>query len=133
MSVIESLSNLMFLLHHRLFEMEPRAAGVFQFSPGEKITEDPVFKRQARVVVDMIDCAVNFLGPDMDSLTEDLLDLGKRHLRYGVHPDFLPVMAKAIVHTLKTMLGTRFADDDMKAWESILQFMVAQMKIGMAS
>jgi hemoglobin-like flavoprotein len=48
--------------------------------------------------------AVGFLGPDMEPLEADLKVLGVRHIKYGVAPEFLPVMGKALLFTLCKIL-----------------------------
>ena len=97
----------------------------------DTLRNDPRFKMHARNVVDMIDCAVSFLGPELDTLSGTLIDLGKRHLRYGVHPSYLPVMNLAVCFALHEMLGAAFTQRDRKSWEGILEFMVTQMMMGM--
>ena len=82
-------------------------------------------------MVNMIDCAVGFLGPDMDPLREDLEALGKRHMKYNVQPKDLPTMEKAVVFALEEMMGPKFTREDRRAWEIVFQFMVKAMITGM--
>ena len=82
-------------------------------------------------MVDMIDCAVAFLGPDLDLLAEHMKDLGQRHVAYGVKPDYFAHMGKAVIFTLAEMLGTRFSLDNVNEWTVIFQFMTSKMIIGM--
>lgn len=82
-------------------------------------------------MVNMIDCAVGFLGPDMDPLREDLEALGKRHMKYHVQPKDLPTMEKAVVFALEEMMGPKFTRNDRRAWEIVFQFMVKAMITGM--
>ena len=83
-------------------------------------------------MVDMIDCAVSFLGPDLGPLVEQLNDLGTRHIAYGVKPEFLPVMGQACIYTLQQVLGsTEFSFEDTKDWISVFAMMVTHMQAGM--
>lgn len=104
---------------------------MFGFSPTEDIRKNPKFDVHARQMVDMIDMAVGFLGPDLDPLTEDLIDLGKRHIGYGVESEYLPVMERAVVYTLEELLGNGFTRDDRNAWGVIFHFMITHMVAGM--
>lgn len=51
------------LIFCRLFELEPKARNMFGYSPTEDIRANPKFAIHAQSMVDMIDCAVGFLGP----------------------------------------------------------------------
>ena len=114
----------------RLFELDPRAKTIYEFpldADMDTIRKDPRFKVHARNIVDMFDCAVSLLGPELDSLSGALKDLGRRHLRYGVHPSYLPVMSQAVCFALDNMLKSKFTRSDRLAWEGIMQFMVTEM------
>lgn len=82
-------------------------------------------------MVDMIDCAVGLLGPDLDPLKEDLLDLGKRHISYGVSSDYFPVMEKAVMYMLEELLDDMLTKKDRQAWQVIFHFMISNMMKGM--
>ena len=40
----------------------------------------------AKYFIQMIDKALGMLGPDIELLTEILMDLGQKHVRFGVKP-----------------------------------------------
>jgi len=120
------------LIFTRLIQLEPRAAALFGFGPDTtKIAEHPKFGVLAATMVDMIDCAVAFLGPDLDPLEEQLRCLGKRHEKYGVQPDFFPVMGQAVLYALQDILGSRFTLEDTVNWSCVFQFMATKMALGM--
>jgi len=52
----------------------------------------------------MIDAALNMLGPDTETLTEILTELGERHVRYGVVPAMYPAMGRCLVDTLEEVM-----------------------------
>ena len=68
----------------------------------------------------MIDKALGMLGPDIELLTEILLDLGKKHVTYGVKPEYFPSMGRALVFTVETMLGEEHFTRQVKdAWVEV--------------
>ena len=68
-------------------------------------------------MIQMLDTALNMLGPDIELLTEIMQELGVKHIRYGVRPDMFPVMGEALLHTLEQTLGTDFSDEIKDAWK----------------
>ena len=68
----------------RLFELEPKAKLIFGFTgTNEDMLKNAQFARHARYFIQMIDKALALLGPDIELLTEILMDLGEKHVRYG--------------------------------------------------
>ena len=59
-------------------------------------------------MIQMLDTALNMLGPDIELLTEILLELGTKHERYGVKPEMFQTMGKSLEHMLE------------KIWDSTL-------------
>lgn len=121
------------LIFCRLFELEPKARNMFGYSATEEIKANPKFLIHAHSMVDMIDCAVGFLGPDLDPLVDDMQDLGKRHISYGVESEYLPVMERAVMYAMEEILDNQFTRDDRQAWQLIFHFMITNMVKGMKS
>jgi methyl-accepting chemotaxis protein len=115
----------------RLFDLQPEAKSLFGFTSDEDIKMNPKFTMHAQAMVDMIDCAVAFLGPDLDPLTEHLLELGQRHVRYGVKPEYLSIMGRSVIFALEQILGAKFTLDDVKDWTAVFQLMISKMILGM--
>ena len=67
-------------------------------------------------MIQMLDTALNMLGPDIELLTEILLDLGAKHQRYGVKPEMFAVMGDSLVHMLERVLGSSFDESTRSAW-----------------
>jgi hypothetical protein len=88
------------LILTRLLELEPSARALFGFSDAEDISQNTSFELHANAMWDMIDTAVAFLGPDMDSMKEDLRHLGKRHLALGVKPNSMFYFEKSVLYAL---------------------------------
>jgi hemoglobin-like flavoprotein len=114
-----------------LFRIAPKAKDLFRLSDGDDMKSNPLFFKHARAMVDMIDCAVGFLGPDMDPLTEDLIGLGQRHIAYGVLPEYLPIMSTSLNFALEKILKERFTEQDQKSWDAVMNFMISKMIMGM--
>jgi len=103
---------------------------MFGFGEKEDIKKNPKFEVHAKAMVDMIDMAVGFLGPDLDPLTEDLHELGKRHVGYGVEAEYLPTMERAVMYALEEVLGDQFSREDRKSWQVVFHFMIGNMVEG---
>ena len=69
--------------------MEPEAKVIFGFGANDDV-QDLVsgrrFMSHAKYFIQMIDKAFGMLGPDIELLTEILMDLGQKHVRFGVKP-----------------------------------------------
>jgi hypothetical protein len=122
-----------FLFASRMAELEPRAMKVLGFELGEDFRANPRFEERAKTMVDMVDLAVGFLGPDMEALEEEVKVLGVRHIKYGVAPEFLPVMGKALLFSLRKILKEKLTADDFVAWQVIFDFIVLHMTKGVKS
>jgi hypothetical protein len=71
--------------------MEPEAQLIFGFPKEMNPNSDAELKslrfvKHAEFFIQMIDKALSMLGPDIELLTEILLELGEKHVRYGVKP-----------------------------------------------
>ncbi|GKY93941.1 hypothetical protein MPSEU_000361000 [Mayamaea pseudoterrestris] len=115
----------------RLFTLEPQARTMFGFDATEVVTENPKFGHHSKVMVDMLDMAVSFLGPDLEPIEYELLDLGKRHIAYGVQPEYFPIMERAVMYALDGILDDKLTRDDRGSWQVIFQFMIENMTKGM--
>jgi len=109
--------------HHpysRLFELEPESKVIFGFqrdaNVNEELSKSARFVKHARYFIQMIDKALGMLGPDIELLTEILLDLGKKHMGYGVKPEYFPSMGRALIHAVKASLGDKFTEEMKDSW-----------------
>jgi hypothetical protein len=124
------------LIFNRLLELEPSARKLFGFQDGEDIKLSETYETHARSMVHMIDNAVFFLGGDLDPVKEDLIRLGKRHIRYGVDAAILPKMGEAVIHAVSELLqeegnGTGLTEREHNAWLVIFFFFCIYMGEGM--
>jgi len=67
----------------------------------------------------MVDKALGMLGPDIELLTEILLDLGQKHVAYGVKPEYFPSMGRALIYAVKQNLNLTFTDEMKDAWVEV--------------
>ena len=107
----------------RLFELEPAAKVIFGVKESAKIEDlekNLRFSKHAVYFIQMIDKALGMLGPDIELLTEILMDLGVKHVQYGVKPEYFPSMGRALVYSVENMLGEDEFDRTMKdAWVEV--------------
>lgn len=106
----------------RFFTIEPEAKEIFGFKADLDPNSDEVLKskrfiKHAKFFVQMIDRALALLGPEIELLTEIMLDLGEKHVRYGVRAEFFPAMGTALIHAVTTVLGEqRFTEAIRADW-----------------
>jgi hypothetical protein len=123
-----TLTNLVLAL--RMAELDPHTLGLedFGFRARRGFPCLPRFEARALVMVDMVDLAVGFLGPDLEPLEEDLKVLGVRHIKYGVQPEYLPLMlGKSLLYSLRNILKEKLTAEDELAWETVFDFLVLHM------
>jgi hemoglobin-like flavoprotein len=104
-----------------LFEKCPQAKVLFGFPididpNATEVLTSKRFIMHAAYLIQMIDTALNMLGPDIELLTEIMTELGIKHVRYGVKPEMFPIMGDALIHTLESTLKKDFTDNIREAW-----------------
>lgn len=76
----------------------------------------------------MIDCIISLLGPDLETLSEHLLAMGRRHYSYGVDKEDIEAMALAVMGALGEVMGEdELSENDRKDWESIFDIISGMM------
>jgi hemoglobin-like flavoprotein len=123
------------ILFRKIFELAPGALGMYSF--GARFVDDedglyssPLFLRHAKGVVQMLDAAIQMLGPDLEPLSEILKELGAKHTHYGVLPPHYTVVGQALLYTLETALGDKWTPQVQSGWEGIYQFVSTTMMEG---
>ena len=110
-----------------MLELEPRARKMFKFSRHEDVRVNPMFKVHATAIFQMLQYMIELLGPDMELLEGDLIALGVRHVKYGVHKEFLPIMSRAIDFVLTNLLGNTYLGDHQASLMLVLDYIVSKM------
>lgn len=67
-------------------------------------------------MVQMLDTALNMLGPDIDLLSEIMSELGAKHKRYGVKAEMFAFMGEALENMLENLLRDAFTESTREAW-----------------
>jgi len=123
-------------LVHRIFEIAPGAWKMFPFGQDYETCDDamfqePSFQKHAKQVVGMLDSAVHFLGPDLSTLEDALIQLGARHTTYGVLPEHYPIVGQALLGTLEAALGKEVFNKQLQeAWAALYGFVTSSMLQG---
>ena len=111
--------------------MEPEAADVFSFGHGDDLDDEfyksPRLIRHAVHYMTMVDRAIALLGPDIELLTEILLELGANHQKFGVKSSFYPPMGQSLIMTLEKMLKDQFTPEIKDSWLECYQALAYDM------
>lgn len=120
------------LLFQNLFEKCPEAKPLFGFP----MTMDPKspallkssrFSKHADFLVGMVDKTVGMLGGGLNQeLTDMLHELGRKHVAYGVQPEFFPFMTDSLQAMLVEVIGS----PDETAWQDVFDFLIFNMEAG---
>ena len=104
----------------RFFREEPAAKAIFGFhiapsggggSSGSSIDDDCVYESRqflevAKNLIEIVDQAVDMLGPDLQVLAEVLIELGEKYRKeYGMKEEHYPALGRALLDQLEEMLG----------------------------
>ena len=124
-----------FLPFHRLFKREPRTKVLFGFpitvdTDSQELLNSKRFLMHAAYLIEMLDTALQMLGPDKDLLVEIMHELGVKHTRFGVTPDMFPRMGEALMHMLEIRLGDDFTPEVKEAWEKTYWALSNEMIVG---
>lgn len=90
----------------------------------------PMFKgdmaKNGAMVVTMVDNAINLLD-DLKKLIPKLINLGKKHVKYGATPEYFAGLGKALVQTLEETLEEEWNQQMKLAWETVFNMMSSVM------
>jgi hemoglobin-like flavoprotein len=104
------------VFYGKLFEIEPRTRELFSTD----------MLAQGETLISMLGVAVNML--DKLSLIDPIVqDLGRRHSRYQVRPEFIAPFREALIYTLNWALGAGFNAQVKEAWEALYDVLVNKM------
>ena len=135
---LESNRHMTLLLYtFRFFTSTPEAMAVFGFPKdldpsSDDALNNPRFVKKAkwfiRVFIQMIERSLDMLGPDSELLTEILLELGQRHVRYGVDTTYYPAMGKVLIEVLDDVLDEKvFTPQVRKDWDEVYTALYTDM------
>jgi len=115
------LTPLLLHIFCSLFEKCPQAKVLFGFPididpRSETLTTSRRFLMHAGYLIQMLDTALNMLGPDIELLTEIMLELGSKHVSYGVKAEYFSVMGESLILTLEETLKDDITPEVKEAW-----------------
>jgi hemoglobin-like flavoprotein len=92
------------------------------------VDDDEKVARQGVLMIQMIDSALDMIGPDTDALTEILLELGSKHESYGVEPHMYQMMQLALCDAMEDILGTDVMTHQVKhSWSLLMAALADEM------
>jgi hemoglobin-like flavoprotein len=116
-----------------LFELDPTIKVVFGFRVDQNnIHTNPLLRMgvlvHAKHIMQMLDCVLSMLGPDTDTLSEVLKDVGRRHVRRGVRKEHVPLLIVAIQKTLKEIIGEdEWTKEIQDGWQDVFDDLSAEI------
>jgi hemoglobin-like flavoprotein len=120
------------MLFRKVFIKAPQVKVLFGF-PIDMNMEDPQvleskrFLMHAAYLIQMLDTALQMLGPDAELLSEIMAELGLKHVRYGVKAEMFPVMGESLIECLEETLKDSFTADVKKAWQDVFLSLTTDM------
>lgn len=104
------------LFYRRMFALDPSLRRLFP--------RDMAAQRQK--LIDTLATAVRRLE-NPDDFRATLVQLGRRHVIYGVQPAHYQTMGQALLWMLATALGDHFTDEMRNAWQAVYDVLAAEM------
>ena len=117
-SVVERIDPIVAggIFYKRLFETAPYLKPMFS----ESI---PV---QSKKLMAMIGYVINRLDK-LDTIMEDIKQLAKRHVKYGVREEHYEIVGGALLWTLQQALANLFTDEVKQAWATCYNLLASAM------
>ena len=111
----------------RFAKSVPEAMTLFGFT-GDQVdyVSSDLFISQSIQLFRLLDSIINTLGPDLDMLTDIILQLGKECITYHVKREYFPVMGIALLQTLKEF-DDKFTKDIEISWLEVYDAISVEM------
>jgi hemoglobin-like flavoprotein len=120
-SLAEYSDSAVLLFYGRLFEIAPNLRPLFKID----------IRVQARKLMDTLSTVVAALD-NFEALHDQLTDLGRKHVGYGVQPQDYDTLRKALLWALGQALGPEFDRETKAAWNELLTAISTVMLEGAA-
>lgn len=104
------------IFYKRLFESAPYLKPMFSESL-------PV---QSKKLMTMIGCVIHRLDK-LDTILEDIKQLAKRHVKYGVQEEHYEIVGGTLLWTLEQALASLFTDEVKQAWANCYKLLASAM------
>lgn len=93
------------IFYSRLFEITPEVKPLFRSSLPE----------QSKKLMATLGYIINRLDK-LDTLVEDITNLARNHVQYGVKPSYYTPVGEALLYTLEKGLGAHWNNELKEAW-----------------
>lgn len=107
---LDNMIEVVNVFYNDLFESHPETSALF---------EDSDKSSQSAKLTDAIKLLVENLHNE-DALRSALSQLGVRHQKYGVKPEFYPIVVEILVASFKKVIGRHWTKAVSKAWVELL-------------
>jgi hemoglobin-like flavoprotein len=105
------------LFYRRLFDLDPRIAGLFAGTDMD---------RQRKILMQTLAVVVRGLDR-LDQIGPAVVALGERHVDYGVRPEDYATVGAALIWTLEQGLGGAFTPQVSEAWQAAFGLLAGTM------
>ncbi len=124
---LELQSSLDYILQNAEVFSQKFYEKVFQAAPQVRSLFKNNMKAQGRLVMHMIAGIVYTLSRP-EHLKMGLASLGKSHEKYGVRPEYYPVVLECLLETIKEEMGVHYTEKVGTAWRQGLGLVIDMMK-----
>ena len=105
------------LFYAKLFEIAPQVRSLFA---------DDLANQKTKLLETLV-LLVEQATMRQSSFADIVKGLGRRHVAYGARPDHYEPVGQALLHSLDSLLGTRFTPDVKNAWTALYLDVAAAM------
>jgi hemoglobin-like flavoprotein len=93
-----------------------------------EVQKNKRFRAHSKHFVQLIDRALDMIGPADDVLTDILEELGKDHAKMGVKPKFFPALGIALIQVFEEELpAADFTDKVKSSWVEVYSALSSDM------
>jgi len=101
---------------------------LYKYNQADIAKKDPKFLFHATRFVKMLDMVLDMLGPDLETVREELTELGASHGRFGCLPSHYELMGHALDDTLNDVLGEELYKPEVRdAWLKLYEWITGVM------
>ena len=102
---------------------------LFRMSPGLRALFPQDMAAHKTKFVQMLATVVRSLN-QISAISEEIVDLGRRHMSYDIEPDHYAMVGEALLWTINRMLGAEFTPQVRDAWEAAYGMLARAMQKG---
>ena len=120
-------------VRYSFFQNCPQAKVLFGFPidmdpKSDDIKSSQRFLAHGAYLIQMLDASLGMLGPDIELLTEIMVELGSKHWRFGVAPEMYLVMEASLMDAMTDVIGPKIMTAEVKeSWRIVFEALVTDM------